>query len=183
MSLDYIKYLSSQLEGDLVLLNVCLVNLLENSFFVVSKAQVHSSSGRFAQILLCSCSCLVIHKGREVLGSATLRLIDAGFDLKILWVETLLGFFLLIHIIVPATSVLVFQREYYATHQCFLTPRSLFLAVWKVPSGEEGLKDLDDWLRNIQVHACIFCFLLEQMHLGPSDFQTGPFIEIGEGFL
>eukprot|EP00117_Sycon_ciliatum_P037701 scpid3967/ scgid3954/ Leucine-rich repeat serine/threonine-protein kinase 1; Leucine-rich repeats, ras-like domain, kinase protein 1; PARK8-related kinase len=42
------------------------------------------------------------------------------------------------------------QREYYATHQCFLTSRSIFLAVWKITSGPAGLLALDDWLRNIQ---------------------------------
>ena len=44
------------------------------------------------------------------------------------------------------------QEEYYATHQCFLTARSLFLLVWNVTDGEAGLLSLQPWLENIEVH-------------------------------
>ena len=43
------------------------------------------------------------------------------------------------------------QEEYYATHQCFLTKRSLFLLVWNVKDGEAGLLSLRPWLENIEV--------------------------------
>ena len=43
------------------------------------------------------------------------------------------------------------QEEYYATHQCFLTQRSLYVLVWNVNDGVEGLKDLKHWLENIGV--------------------------------
>ena len=40
------------------------------------------------------------------------------------------------------------QEEYYATHQCFLTSRSLYLLVWNVVDGLVGLRP---WLENIEV--------------------------------
>ncbi|ELU16154.1 hypothetical protein CAPTEDRAFT_163864, partial [Capitella teleta] len=45
------------------------------------------------------------------------------------------------------------QREYYATHQYFLSKRSLYLVVWKVTEGERGLHSLLQWLVNIQARA------------------------------
>lgn len=44
-----------------------------------------------------------------------------------------------------------FQKEYYATHQLFLTHRALYLAIWKLTDGEEGVRNLHFWLLNIQV--------------------------------
>ena len=46
------------------------------------------------------------------------------------------------------------QDEYYATHQCFLTQRSLYLLVWSAVDGEEGLMGLNMWLENIGVSGC-----------------------------
>ena len=43
------------------------------------------------------------------------------------------------------------QEEYYVTHQCFLSTRSLYLVVWDVEKGEEGIEELGPWLHNIQV--------------------------------
>ena len=45
----------------------------------------------------------------------------------------------------------LFQEEYYATHQCFLSRRSLYLVVWNVMDGREGVEELKPWLLNIQV--------------------------------
>ena len=45
------------------------------------------------------------------------------------------------------------QREYYATHQYFLTPRSLYLVVWSIIDGERGVESLLQWLINIQARA------------------------------
>lgn len=45
--------------------------------------------------------------------------------------------------------ILFIQEEYYATHQCFLTKRSLYLLLWNVQDGEDGLKSLQPWLENI----------------------------------
>ena len=45
------------------------------------------------------------------------------------------------------------QEEYYATHQCFLTERSLYLLVWNITHGEEGVAELKPWLDNIALRA------------------------------
>lgn len=42
------------------------------------------------------------------------------------------------------------QEEYYATHQCFLTKRSLYLLVWDIQDGEAGVRSLKSWLENIE---------------------------------
>lgn len=44
------------------------------------------------------------------------------------------------------------QREYYATHQYFLSKRSLYLVVWKLTDGEKGIEELHQWLISIQVN-------------------------------
>ena len=43
------------------------------------------------------------------------------------------------------------QEEYYATHQCFISRRSLYLALWNVTHGMAGAQELRPWLLNIQV--------------------------------
>ena len=43
------------------------------------------------------------------------------------------------------------QEDYYATHQCFLSKRSLYLVLWNVNDGDDGINELESWLRNIQV--------------------------------
>jgi len=43
------------------------------------------------------------------------------------------------------------QEEYYATHQYFLSKRSLYLVLWKVTDGEAALENVMQWLVNIQV--------------------------------
>ena len=43
------------------------------------------------------------------------------------------------------------QEEYYATHQCFISRRSLYLVVWNATHGTVGAKELRPWLLNIQV--------------------------------
>lgn len=47
----------------------------------------------------------------------------------------------------------LYQEEYYATHQFFLTNRSLYLLVWSVKDGVAGLHSLKPWLENIEVGA------------------------------
>ena len=48
-------------------------------------------------------------------------------------------------------SVLYIQEEYYATHQCFISHRSLYLVVWDAREGEAGLRSIKTWLENIEV--------------------------------
>ncbi|XP_061197490.1 leucine-rich repeat serine/threonine-protein kinase 1-like [Saccostrea echinata] len=45
------------------------------------------------------------------------------------------------------------QKEYYATHQYFLSPRSLYLVMWKLIDGEEGIQTIWQWLVSIQARA------------------------------
>ncbi|KAK3091447.1 hypothetical protein FSP39_019911 [Pinctada imbricata] len=45
------------------------------------------------------------------------------------------------------------QKEYYATHQYFLSPRSLYLVLWKLTEGEQGILTIWQWLVNIQARA------------------------------
>ena len=45
------------------------------------------------------------------------------------------------------------QEEYYATHQVFLSKRSLYLAVWNVVKGKDCIVVLQPWLSNIILRA------------------------------
>ena len=45
------------------------------------------------------------------------------------------------------------QNEYYATHQYFLSKRSLYLVIWKMTDGEKGMNEMEQWLINIQARA------------------------------
>lgn len=45
------------------------------------------------------------------------------------------------------------QKEYYATHQYFLSKRSLYLVLWKITDGHKGLTEILQWLGNIQARA------------------------------
>ena len=45
------------------------------------------------------------------------------------------------------------QEDYYATHQCFLSTMSLYLLVWRLIDGEEGVNGLTPWLDNIAVRS------------------------------
>jgi len=44
------------------------------------------------------------------------------------------------------------QNEYYATHQYFLSKRSLYIVVWKITDGHRGIAEILQWLVNIQVN-------------------------------
>lgn len=43
--------------------------------------------------------------------------------------------------------------RYYATHQYFLSKRSLYLVVWKITDGHRGINEILQWLVNIQARA------------------------------
>lgn len=45
------------------------------------------------------------------------------------------------------------QKEYYATHQYFLSKRSLYLVVWRITDGFKGVSEIFQWLINIQSRA------------------------------
>ena len=51
------------------------------------------------------------------------------------------------------------QQVYYATHQCFLSGQTLYLVVFNVTHGKDGIANLSPWLANIQVCVfAVFCF-------------------------
>ncbi len=45
------------------------------------------------------------------------------------------------------------QKEYYATHQYFISKRALYLVVWKLSEEEKGITEIQNWLTNIQTRA------------------------------
>ena len=45
------------------------------------------------------------------------------------------------------------QEEYYATHQCFLSQRSLYLLLFNLKDEEKGVQELRPWLNNIALRA------------------------------
>ena len=60
------------------------------------------------------------------------------------------------------------QEEYYVTHQCFMSTRSLYLVVWDVAKGKEGIDELGPWLHNIQVMGA------ERVRKGGEGLRIGP---------
>ena len=44
------------------------------------------------------------------------------------------------------------QEVYQVTHQCFYSRRALYLAVFRLTDKEEGVYELETWLRNVQVN-------------------------------
>jgi GTPase SAR1 family protein len=70
------------------------------------------------------------------------------------------------------------QHIYQATHQFFMTGRSLYLVIWNARVGVEQGK-LDHWLRNIQVRAPDAPVLLVATHIDqqPADFNFGRYKE------
>ena len=68
------------------------------------------------------------------------------------------------------------QEEYYATHQCFLSKRSLYLLVWNVTEGDTGVADLKPWLNNISVRVPDSCMIIVATFLdkvSEEDRQSG----------
>ena len=43
------------------------------------------------------------------------------------------------------------QDVYQVTHQCFFSRRALYLALFRLKDGIEGVRELGPWLRNVQV--------------------------------
>jgi serine/threonine protein kinase/GTPase SAR1 family protein len=57
------------------------------------------------------------------------------------------------------------QQEYYATHQCFLSRRSLYLLLFNLNDGDEGVRELKPWLNNIALRAPRSCVIIIGTHL------------------
>ncbi|XP_059175790.1 leucine-rich repeat serine/threonine-protein kinase 1-like isoform X2 [Physella acuta] len=86
------------------------------------------------------------------------------------------------------------QREYYATHQYFLSPRSLYLVVWSIIEGERGVENLLQWLVNIQARAPGASVIIVGTHLDilrdrstrrnyPDDFEASMMTLINKLFI
>lgn len=45
------------------------------------------------------------------------------------------------------------QEEFYATHRYFLSKRSMYLVVWRLTDGLQGIQGIQQWLVNIQSRA------------------------------
>ena len=54
------------------------------------------------------------------------------------------------HDFVSVFPISTLQKEYYATHQYFLSKRSLYLVLWKL-TDKDGINTIQQWLVNIQV--------------------------------
>ena len=65
------------------------------------------------------------------------------------------------------------QEEYYATHQVFLSKRSLYLAVWNVEEGRKGIAELKPWLNNIILRAPESRIIIIATHLDRLIAQHG----------
>ena len=57
------------------------------------------------------------------------------------------------------------QEEYYATHQCFLSERSLYLLLFNLKHKEEGVQELRPWLSNIALRAPNSLVIIVGTHL------------------
>jgi leucine-rich repeat kinase 1 len=55
--------------------------------------------------------------------------------------------------VVLSTWDLAGQEVYYATHQCFLSGNTLYMAIFSLENGEAGVDGLKVWLLNIQARA------------------------------
>ena len=57
------------------------------------------------------------------------------------------------------------QEEYYATHQCLLSQRSLYLLLFNLKHGDKGVEELRPWLNNIALLAPRSCVIIIGTHL------------------
>ena len=57
------------------------------------------------------------------------------------------------------------REEYYATHQCFLSQRSLYLLLFNLLHGDKGVEELRPWLNNIALRAPRSCVIIIGTHL------------------
>ena len=56
-------------------------------------------------------------------------------------------------------------KEYYAIQQCFLTQRSLYLLLFNLNDGDNGVQELKPWLNNIALRAPRSCVIIIGTHL------------------
>ncbi|XP_057330472.1 leucine-rich repeat serine/threonine-protein kinase 1 [Microplitis mediator] len=64
------------------------------------------------------------------------------------------------------------QKEYYATHQYFLSKRSLYIVVWRIIDGLKGINEIFQWLVNIQSRAPNSPVIIVGTHYDVSNDQS-----------
>ena len=69
------------------------------------------------------------------------------------------------------------QEEYYATHQCFLSERSMYLLLFNLKHGEKGVEELKPWLDNIVLRAPRSCVIIVGTHLDEVEDSERPQID------
>ena len=69
------------------------------------------------------------------------------------------------------------QEEYYATHQCFLSERSMYLLLFNLKHGEQGVDELKPWLDNIALRAPRSCVIIVGTHLDEVEDSERPQID------
>ena len=57
------------------------------------------------------------------------------------------------------------QKEYYSTHQCFLSKRSMYLLVFNLTHADRGVQEMKPWLNNIALRAPWSCIIIVGTHL------------------
>ena len=57
------------------------------------------------------------------------------------------------------------QEEYYTTHQCFLSQRSLYILAFNLLEGSAGVEELKPWLNNISLRVPDSCVIIVGTHL------------------
>ena len=57
------------------------------------------------------------------------------------------------------------QEDYYYTHRCFLSQRSLYLLLFNLKDGEKSVQELKPWLNNIALHAPQSLVIIVGTHL------------------
>ena len=68
-------------------------------------------------------------------------------------------------------------REEYAMHQCFLSRRSMYLLLWNVKHGREGIRELKPWLDNLCLRAPRSCVLIVGTHLDEVKDDERPMVD------
>uniref|UniRef100_A0A1I8HKB2 non-specific serine/threonine protein kinase n=1 Tax=Macrostomum lignano TaxID=282301 RepID=A0A1I8HKB2_9PLAT len=63
------------------------------------------------------------------------------------------------------------QKEYYATHQYFLSKRAIYLVVWDLRTGDRGMESVHQWLVNIHSRAPRSSVIIVGTHLDALDID------------
>ena len=70
-----------------------------------------------------------------------------------------------------------FEGQELSIQQCFFSERSMYLLLWNVKHGEEGVAELKPWLDNISLRAPQSCVLIVGTHLDEVQDSERPIID------